>query len=494
MKKNIILFLFLLISIVTFAQNQPPARTWYKNKTVHERWFEDENGQKHGKYISYDTDGSVIISASYNHGKLHGIYTEKTSMDGNGLTKTTFVNDVKNGAYSEYYRSTLISYGNYKNDLEDGLWHDEYDKKDKVYQEGYCVKGRREGKWINISCDEYSGYTTKKGYIVYFKNGQVVKAYDNLGNDLTQKKLEEDKKVDIEKKTKDFDESVVYETQKILSQKESELYQYVFSDGKRPIEDTSTTSLKNKLNSYLIQNPELSKRESFKICSENLNSLINDYSLLYYLMQNWFKAPDTLRVFDMSYFNPFFKQYQERRFCLPNRGDCADFKIDNINTKTLNSFMEQRNNWVHRQWNIGSDCYTYEYAYLIAKYPSLITDDCPSINSHYDIFKLNVEKMYNSQKDDTLKLCLRSINTYIDLNKNTNYSKYYNETFYRIFLTYKILLCCRLNDMKTASSLFNEQKTFIIPFSDYPITIESYLKRVDKNTFNQIKKYVKKMG
>lgn len=108
--------LLTLSTTVSFAQTTPPARTYFKDdngnetRTVHERWFEDANGEKHGKYIEYigppATDaGKLKRSLTYVHGRLNGPAIELISTWGNRGVGT-YTNGVKTGVWSYYGPST----------------------------------------------------------------------------------------------------------------------------------------------------------------------------------------------------------------------------------------------------------------------------------------------------------------------------------------------------------------------------------------------------
>ena len=93
--KKLILTLTLIVSSLTFLFAQtPPARTYYNNRVVKERWFENANGQKHGKYIIYDENGEMAVYGNYVNGKKNGIFK---SSNGDFITLKM---DVLHGLYS----------------------------------------------------------------------------------------------------------------------------------------------------------------------------------------------------------------------------------------------------------------------------------------------------------------------------------------------------------------------------------------------------------
>jgi antitoxin component YwqK of YwqJK toxin-antitoxin module len=100
--------LLTLSTTTSIAQTTPPARTYWKDdngnetRTVHERWTEDANGQKNGKYLEYDKEGNVLKNIIYVHGKKDGLATECMYKSGFGLTRKKA--------------------GKYANDHEVGVW------------------------------------------------------------------------------------------------------------------------------------------------------------------------------------------------------------------------------------------------------------------------------------------------------------------------------------------------------------------------------------
>lgn len=224
MSKLILTYLFLLFTLSINAQT-PPARTWYYNDygaktTVKERWEENSQGQKHGTYIKYFTDGEREILGYFKNDKPNGqfeitIYAYYYFQKVKTITYANFVNGLQNGLYKTVSGDVTLVEGNYSNDIKTGYWKDNYDIELKIYEEGQYVNGKRDGEWKNTyvaykSKDELGfGVLTgdaslqkteiKKGYKTVYKNGEVLAVYDDKGVNVFEKqKLEEALKLETE--------------------------------------------------------------------------------------------------------------------------------------------------------------------------------------------------------------------------------------------------------------------------------------------------------
>jgi hypothetical protein len=177
---RIILSLTLFFFWIQVFGQTPPARTWYYNdygvKTeVKERWDEDADGFKHGKYISYSsyfggTTFYVEEVGNFNHGKMEGIWK------------------------NFYPNGSIYSIGSYKNNGKVGYWKEVFDSEEKVFQEGTYVNGKRNGIWINTDDKE-----TKKGYKATYKNGEVISVIDDKGVNLLEAQKQKEAKEEFNK-------------------------------------------------------------------------------------------------------------------------------------------------------------------------------------------------------------------------------------------------------------------------------------------------------
>ena len=172
MKKNLKI-LFIGISICLFFTQsygqELPCKVKYYNGRCQERYQEDENGKIHGKFISYDENGTVNKVAYYSHGKLNGTVTEYLT---SGKIITTYLNGVKHGLYQRVDNDgTIKDKGNYTNGLRTGPWVEYYQDK------GSYLNGEKHGIWeiyqTGWQCD---GGITKGS----FDNGKHVGVWTNL--------------------------------------------------------------------------------------------------------------------------------------------------------------------------------------------------------------------------------------------------------------------------------------------------------------------------
>jgi hypothetical protein len=177
MKNVFIISVGLFLSYGLSAQT-PPTQTWFYNEygqktKPKEKYSEDENGFRHGKFIAYDytynhltnsfsNKYTVFETGNYNHGKKQGEW------------KT----------YSLFYEGVVASVGSYQNDSKEGLWKEDFSFEDKLFQEGNYLKNVRNGKWMNVAI-ENGTTTTKKGYSVTYSNGVIKSRFDGSGKDIS---------------------------------------------------------------------------------------------------------------------------------------------------------------------------------------------------------------------------------------------------------------------------------------------------------------------
>ncbi|WP_431132590.1 toxin-antitoxin system YwqK family antitoxin [Psychroserpens mesophilus] len=83
MKKQFILFFALLISVVAFAQQERDLKLnkktnlieviyYHDNGVVSQTGFYTADGELHGEWLSFNTEGKKLISANYDNGKKVG--------------------------------------------------------------------------------------------------------------------------------------------------------------------------------------------------------------------------------------------------------------------------------------------------------------------------------------------------------------------------------------------------------------------------------------
>ncbi len=90
------------VSHEVFGQ-EIPCRQWYFNTdrngnqtktTCKEGWFENDIGQKHGKYFLNNEDGTASVRATYKNGELNGKYI---SYSGSSVADSgRYINGVRN--------------------------------------------------------------------------------------------------------------------------------------------------------------------------------------------------------------------------------------------------------------------------------------------------------------------------------------------------------------------------------------------------------------
>ncbi|WP_426492404.1 toxin-antitoxin system YwqK family antitoxin [Hymenobacter sp. 102] len=217
----------LTISISTsYAQTTttPPARTYFKDeygretKMVKERWGEDENGEKHGKYIlysegdMYSTAGQVMKNSTYVHGAETGPAYYIGDLSANfrynaNKFSGTFTNGIRTGVWSVYERlngnklvekqwyndnGELIKKTFYKdgkltgtipylNNLRNGPAK-LYGNSEAEYASGSFEKDAPIGTWTDATmASSGKAIIYKKGHKVLFEQGKPVALIDAAG-------------------------------------------------------------------------------------------------------------------------------------------------------------------------------------------------------------------------------------------------------------------------------------------------------------------------
>jgi len=174
-----------IITIETY-KNGVLSRTQHINRT-------DPKNDKHGLWVTFDSDRRIVSQGTYKHGLKHGyfkIYDKKGKL----LKTTKYVNgkiqedaietaklEVKRSYYSD---NKLKSYKSYRNGIPDGV-HKEFDEKGNaittvIYKLGIIVakggivddKGRKQGNWT-----EYFITGEKKSQGL-FENGKKTKKWN----------------------------------------------------------------------------------------------------------------------------------------------------------------------------------------------------------------------------------------------------------------------------------------------------------------------------
>lgn len=83
--RNFMIYVMLMVSGVFFAQGVPPKFVAIENNLIHATYFFDNgqlkqegtylNGKLHGKWVSYNQDGTKQSSGEYNQGEKVGTWT-----------------------------------------------------------------------------------------------------------------------------------------------------------------------------------------------------------------------------------------------------------------------------------------------------------------------------------------------------------------------------------------------------------------------------------
>ena len=198
------------------AASVPPARTYHVDKydretrVVKERWSEDSNGEKHGKYIAYMPNGQVKENTMYNHGAKNGpsfIFDKLVFSDGylkyvgtytNGLTtgiwniypgtskslerKVWFDNEgymYQDSKYENGRLAVTYSYQNKSSNRPNGPAR-VYGVTSTEYASGSIVEGKYVGTWMNATMGE-GGIGYKKGSKVKYDEIAGVTVIDASG-------------------------------------------------------------------------------------------------------------------------------------------------------------------------------------------------------------------------------------------------------------------------------------------------------------------------
>lgn len=190
MKEKLLTLLCLCIySSILFAQT-PPARTWYTddygNKTsIKERWDEDGNGLRDGKYIQYFLNGNRAALGQFKNGKKTGVWIITQNDERYDIT---YGNGEKNGLYTYKRNGKIIEKGNYVNDKKQGKWIE------REILSGSYFDGFKNGWWENLdgcNCRKdpskkyfwYEQEVTQDGFRTLFSNGAIIKVLDIDGED-----------------------------------------------------------------------------------------------------------------------------------------------------------------------------------------------------------------------------------------------------------------------------------------------------------------------
>lgn len=118
-----IIYVFILLIAFNYLHGQElPCKRYFKQSEgggCYERYREDEDGNKHGKYIQYTSEGAVFIRGSYNHGVKEGQwidvidYSLITFFSDEQITYFTILDretPVKSSSYIWYERGKIIYY------------------------------------------------------------------------------------------------------------------------------------------------------------------------------------------------------------------------------------------------------------------------------------------------------------------------------------------------------------------------------------------------
>jgi antitoxin component YwqK of YwqJK toxin-antitoxin module len=182
----VIISLFIYCSLQLLGQSTlPPVQsTWhdrdsygrvYDTKIVKERYNTNENGQKHGLYIKYKTDGKTIDEkGKYISGKKHGSWIE-------GVENGEYVNGQRDGKWVRQLSScTELYFSNGNLTKQIGYFNSECTIVRLVEQ---FVNGKHHGNYVRYAED---GTIISQGmYIGGLKEGEWLE----YGNDLISRKM-----------------------------------------------------------------------------------------------------------------------------------------------------------------------------------------------------------------------------------------------------------------------------------------------------------------
>jgi antitoxin component YwqK of YwqJK toxin-antitoxin module/outer membrane protein OmpA-like peptidoglycan-associated protein len=174
MKLIFLTLIFCTVGLEGYSQNLPTQKNYhilrnqygeqYESKVVKERWDADSEGRKHGRYLRYDTKGTVLESGHFSHGKKHGIW--KIFTNGSEVSEEgSYVNGEKEGQWKfgsgKYYQHfkngklhgdyfSYLEKGRFVEGKKEGFWEEEIDRFAKEREKGNYVDGKRQGQWEKV--------------------------------------------------------------------------------------------------------------------------------------------------------------------------------------------------------------------------------------------------------------------------------------------------------------------------------------------------------
>ena len=133
-----------------------------------------KNGKREGKHVEFFPSGKLAVKGNYYDGLKNGIW-EYYNTKGEKFLRP-YHKDKLEGLSKEYLIDGTIIFGNYFNDREIGTWTTmtkdsvilkeityfkgylhgpfrEFYKSGKIYEEGYYLKGKKEGEWMIYNND-----------------------------------------------------------------------------------------------------------------------------------------------------------------------------------------------------------------------------------------------------------------------------------------------------------------------------------------------------
>ena len=440
MKLKLILIICLSVTFQTvYAQNQPPARTWYqndygRNTTVKERWTEDANGLKHGTYIKYFKDGKREILGHYTHDVANGVWEVSVNIQNvlqniSSITYTNMVNGVQEGASRTVCNGVVIFQGNYSNDEKVGYWKDDYDFDAKIYSEGNYLKGKKNGEWKNtfvsiksndenifgIMMGNYSSSKTeiKKGYRTIYKSDEIVAVYDDKGTNLYEEVLKEKKIKDQEKKKNDeindFNR-ICGTTEEFRRQKYDEYRKNKNTDFKSI--SNSEFSWNENLSSAMNKYPNMDNTNYKRDCEY----VMSQYTKLYSLITNF---DDTLLTRDNNFFNNYFIEFNDD----VTQG-CGYRDVSNILPYLKANFFDIKCSKINSNNHLAD---------IIRKYPNMITpNDVKDFSSYLyngnnrisrEVYDNIDSRISNGQLSDALRMIKCIEKNSPNMNINTSLRK-----------------------------------------------------------------------
>lgn len=136
-----------------------------------------EEGKIVGESFSYFEDGKTLkAKMTFARNKRNGPYIEYDTK-GNVIEKGAYLNNRKDGVWTEYYNQVLQDSGRYENDKKEGAWVSYYNNRVIKERLNYRL-GQRTGDQIFYSEEG------KKKYIEQYKDGSPIykKRYYSNGN------------------------------------------------------------------------------------------------------------------------------------------------------------------------------------------------------------------------------------------------------------------------------------------------------------------------